>query len=635
MRVYEFSKQCGVPSRELLEALREKGFDVGSHMSVLAPNEINFLNERFKLKAPAEKKSAAKNQNDLAAPKETTSKPVEEKVSIQKPAESLERKVYIEKTPAAALMQPEPNEKIVVPGNFVVQPMLVARAAQELSQPVTSVILTLLKWGVVATKNQLLPEDVVARLAKHYEMNVIRPEKKEGQQEAKANLASASRGESQERPPVVVVVGHVDHGKTTLLDFIRKTRVAAREKGGITQHLGAYEANTPQGNIVFIDTPGHEAFSKMRMRGVRVADVVVLVVAADDGVMPQTIEAIKHAKAMEVPIIVAINKVDRVEPARVEQVKQELSRYDLLAEEWGGKVIVVPISAKTGAGIDQLLEMIILQSQVMELRADIAGPARGYVLEAKLEKGRGPVATFLSQHGKLSVGDFFVAGSTTGRVSSLIDSHGARVQSAAPSIPVRVAGFSALPEAGDYFEVVPREEYLKIKASGVSGIIAPSRSFTKEGALNIIIKTDTNSSKEALTGSIQKISKNFEKPFNIISATIGDVSESDVALAATTGSTILGLHIKIGPNAQALAQKQGVVIEQFDIIYKLLEHLERFAEGAKEIKMVREKTGEAVVRRVFDIKGLGVIAGSYVKDGRFTKDGSVVILARQSKNWPR
>lgn len=630
MRVYEFSKQCGVSSKELLKMLHDKGFDVSSHMSILSPDQINFLNKQCNLAPQNENKSPAKKQDDLAVPKETTSKPVEEKVSIKKPAESLERKVYTEKTPSLEINhQPElPKKTHIAP--FVVQPMLVAQAAQALGQPVTSVIITLLKWGVVATKNQLLTEDIVTRLASHYEVDVIKPEKKE-KSETKAALASSSQGESQERPPVVVVVGHVDHGKTTLLDFIRKTRVAAREKGGITQHLGAYEANTPQGNVVFIDTPGHEAFSKMRMRGVRVADVVVLVVAADDGVMPQTVEAIKHAKAMGVPIIVAINKVDKVEPARIEQVKQELSRYDLLAEEWGGSVIVVPISAKTGVGIDQLLEMIILQSQVMELRADVSGPARGYVLEAKLEKGRGPVATILTQHGMLHVGDFFASGTTTGRISSLIDSHGARVQSVGPSIPVRVAGFSALPEAGDYFEVVSREQYLKAKSTGIIATNIPARTLAKENAINILIKTDTNSSKEALIGSIQKLSKKFEKQFNVINASIGDVSESDISLADTTGSIILTLHTKVGPNAQSLAQKQEVTIEQFDIIYKLLERLEAIAEGAKEIKMVREKTGEAVVRRVFDIKGLGVIAGCYVTDGRFTKDGNVIIWRGKQK----
>jgi translation initiation factor IF-2 len=461
---------------------------------------------------------------------------------------------------------------------------------------VTQVILTLLKWGVVAAKNQLLNEDVVIRVAEHYQATVTKPAEKKSDEHKGA--ISLEHGEFKERPPVVVVVGHVDHGKTTLLDFIRKTRVAAREKGGITQHLGAYEASTPQGNVVFIDTPGHEAFSKMRMRGVKLADLAILVVAADDGVMPQTVEAIKHTQAMGVPIIVAINKVDKVEPARIEQVKQQLSRNDLLPEEWGGNVVVVPISAKMGTGIDHLLEMIVLQSQLMELKADVAGQAKGYVLESKVEKGRGPVATVLAQHGHISVGDYFVCGSTVGKISSLVDSHGARVTSAGPSIPVRVAGFSAVPEAGDYFEVVSREKYLTARSAGEQKVVQPTKSFAKENSINLIIKTDSKSSKEALLGSIAKVGKKGDRHPNIINASIGDISESDVTLAATTGSIIFGLHVKPGPNALSLAQKYGVKLELHDIIYKLLERLEEIIIGMREVKFVKEKIGEAVAPRI-------------------------------------
>lgn len=623
MRVYEFSKQSGIPTRELLEILREKGFVVPSHMSVLGDEELNFLKKRLTPEVPAQPKEIKESQQNQSKEKPINVPQQPQPIKKNNFSPDSEQK---KSAPSSPVSEVRTTPKKVI----LVQPMQVADAAQQLGQPVTAVILTLLKWGIIASKNQLLSEDVVIRLAHHYEAEIIKPEKVETEKN-KGTIAVES-GEFKERLPVVVVMGHVDHGKTSLLDFIRKTRVASREKGGITQHLGAYEANTPQGNIVFIDTPGHEAFSKMRMRGVKVADIAILVVAADDGVMPQTVEAMKHAKAMNVPIVVAINKIDKVEPARIEQVKQELSRHDLLPEEWGGTTIVVPISAKTGQGIDQLLEMIILQSQLMELKADVSGSAKGYVLEAKLEKGRGPVATVLAQHGHITVGDYFLCGSTHGRINSLVDSHGMRLMSVGPSVPVQVAGFSSLPEAGDYFEVVTREEYQRSKVRVPEIKNVPNvRSFGKENALNLVVKTDTNSSKEALLGSIAKISKGFEKQFNIIHATIGDINESDVALAATTNALIVGLHIKIGQNAHLLAQKSGVTIELFDIIYKLLERLEEVAEGAKEIKMVRQKIGEAVVRKVFDIKGLGVIAGCYVKDGRFTRDGLVTIWRGNQK----
>ncbi len=642
MRVYEFSKKTGIPTRELLDLLHKEGYEVSSHMAVLEQKALDFLTKKFEKKSePAPQKAPAHQVQQTApkaAPKESAKESIPAKnqaapakIPHKQPSPAPQEKVQapnISKQESSPMIEQQKQEQHVsnIPSAPIeIGPMTVGAFADATHQPVTSVILALLKWGIVSAKNRLLTEDVVARLAAHYQIPTIKPVEKK-KEEVQKGKVTVSEGEFKERPPVVVVVGHVDHGKTSLLDYIRKTRVAAREKGGITQHLGAYEATTPQGNIIFIDTPGHEAFSKMRMRGVKVADLAILVVAADDGVMPQTVEAIKHIRAMDVPMIAAINKVDKVEPSRIEQVKQELSRHDVLPEEWGGQVVVAPISAKTGQGIDHLLEMIILQAQLMELKAEVSGPAQGYVLESKIEKGRGPVATLLTQHGKVAVGDYFVAGSTVGRVNSLVDSHGSRVTSVDPSVPVLVAGFSTLPEAGDFFEVVTKDHYLKAKSS--SGEIqkaVPAQAFAKENAINLIIKTDTNSSKEALLGSIAKISKGFDKQFNIVHAGIGPVSESDIALAATTGAAIFSLHVKAAPNVPAIAQKEGVTLEFFDIIYKLLERLEEVAEGAKEIEYVKEKIGEAEVRRVFDIKGLGVIAGCYVKDGRFTRDSQLVI----------
>jgi translation initiation factor IF-2 len=364
-----------------------------------------------------------------------------------------------------------------------------------------------------------------------------------------------------------------------------------------------------------------------------VADVVVLVVAADDGIMPQTIEALKHAQSMKVLIVVAINKIDKVDKSRIDVVKRELAtQFHLLPEEWGGDTLYVPISAKTGAGIDTLLEMIVLQSQMMELKADVHGSALGFVLESKLEKGRGPVATLLTHQGVLKVGDYFVSGNTTGKVSSIIDSHGARITEVMPSQPALVAGFSELPNAGDNFEVVSKEVYLKAKQSAEEQKRpSATRRLGTENAITLLIKTDSNSSKEALVESIEKLSKKSEKGFLILQSGIGSVSESDIMLAADTHSRIVTLHVKVEPNAISLAQRLGVSISSFDIIYKLLEHLQDTVDSMKTIKMVKTKIGEASVRKVFDIKNLGVIAGAYVKEGIFSRDGTVVVYRGSKK----
>ncbi len=584
MRVYEYSRESSIPTTKIIDALVSGGFAVKSHMSVLTAKELDFLNQTFKIAG--------------SSPKSTSSSAGSHKEPLPAPAD------------------------VASAAPFMVHPMLISEVADKLKQPVALIIVTLLRWGIVANKNQLIDEVVVARLAENFG---IQTTKHVGKEQSPTKEIIVENGDYGARLPVVVVVGHVDHGKTTLLDYIRKTRVALREKGGITQHLGAYEATTPQGNVVFIDTPGHEAFSRMRARGIGLADVAVLVVAGDDGVMPQTIEAIKHIKLMKVPAIVAINKMDKVDKTRMEAIKRDLSQHGLVPEEWGGDTVIVPISAKTGAGIDHLLEMIVLQSQLLELKADVSGLAKGYILESSLERGRGPVATVLTQHGSINVGDFFVCGNTTGHVSSLIDSHGARIVSAGPSHPVRVAGFSELPSAGDYFEVVDKSTYLKVRSTGAFRDMAiPAAAHVKEGAINLIIKADNHSSREAVVEAIAKLSKKYDKPFVVIHAAIGDLSEGDVSLAAASHSRIIGLHSKVSPLVSQYARQNNVSIELFDIIYELLDHLRGIAESSKVKPIVRVKTGEAEVRKVFNIKGQGVIAGCYVKDGRFVKDGIII-----------
>lgn len=639
MRIYEFSKESGISTKDVLEVLKKEGFDVKSHMSVLSQKELDFLNIKYKTKK-AEKETIKEH---LEAPKktekpETSKEPkvshVEEKT--HKTAEKITESVVQESKPQAIATKTIEKVVVVEPVGvpaleIVLEPMAVSDVALKMGKQVNDIILTLLKWGILSNKNQILGTALIARLAEQYQIKTIKPAPKKTEVTKKDELV-VEHGELSERLPVVVVLGHVDHGKTTLLDFIRKTRVAAREKGGITQHVGAYEATTSHGNIVFLDTPGHEAFTKMRMRGIKVADVAILVVAADDGIMPQTVEAIKLAKSMEVPIVVAINKIDKVEPARVEIIKRQLAQYDLLPEEWGGHVVVVPISAKEGTGIDQLLEMILLQTQLMELKADVAGPAKGYVLEAKIEKGRGPVATFLARHGTIKIGDYFICGAVSGRVSSLVNSYGQRVKEVGPSVPVQVAGFEALPEAGDYFAVTSKEELRKSVAPiAERKSTLPSQVMAKENTINLLVKTDANSSKEALLESIEKLSKKSEKGFSIVFAGVGSISESDIVLALNTGAKIIALHVRADQNAASLAQHQGVELHTFDVIYKLLEFLEAMAEAAKEIKLVRKKIGEAYVLRIFDIKNVGVIAGASVREGRFSRDGNVTVWRGNKK----
>jgi translation initiation factor IF-2 len=622
MRIYEFAKKLNISTKQLQDMLADNGFGVKSHMAVLDNKTMEAVNQIFTsgqipTGAPVVTLSPAPNNENTINSSNIKEAPVKQEIK-----NNVSLKQH-------AANYPAPVQQVVAnattPRSMVARPMTVSEVAQAVSVQVAEVILVLLRWGIMAAKNQVLTEDLVARVARHYQIEVTKPVAPSADIIDEKSIITSQGKDLRERSPVVVVLGHVDHGKTTLLDFIRKTRVASREKGGITQHLGAYEAQTPKGNVVFLDTPGHEAFSKIRQRGIKVADIVILIVAADDGVMPQTIESIKRAKSMNVPIVVAINKVDKVEQRRVDVVKRELSQHGLVVEEWGGDVVCVPISAKTGQGIDSLLEMVLLQAQMMELRADVSGGAKGYILESKLEKGRGAVATIISQHGKLKVGDYIVSGSTGGRVSSIVDSHGARIMEAMPTTPVLVAGFETLPEAGDYFEVVAKENYRRmLETAREQKLIILSKAHA-EGALNIVVKTDTDSSREALVESIVKLSQKAESGFNILHIGIGNISESDVELAYNTGASIIGMHVKIETNAAILAQRKKVAVSLFDIIYKLLEELEKRDEKTKRIELVRVKIGEAEVIRVFDIKNIGIIAGAQVKEGRIVRDGILVV----------
>lgn len=495
--------------------------------------------------------------------------------------------------------------------------MTLEEFAQHSQKSVTELILVLLKKGAAVSKNQFLSVDQVDALAELFDLPVekIVAEKKE------IDLVSGVTDTGLRRSPVIVVIGHVDHGKTSLLDFIRKTRIASREKGGITQHLGAYEVETKHGKLTFLDTPGHEAFSMMRLRGTRAADAAILIVAADDGVMPQTIEAIKHAKACELPIVVAINKIDKATDKQIDAVKNQIAQHGLVPEEWGGDVTLVPISAKTGKGIDDLLEVLAIRAEDFDLMADPEAKARGYILESKLEKGRGAVATFISQHGTLRIGDTFVCGDTTGKVTALVDCFGKNCEQAEPSKPIRISGFDDMPEVGDALTVVSASEYQekrsnkKAKKFDISSI-----GTSEEGAIKVIIKADVQSSREAIVDSLQKLSQKIAVPLSVISSGIGQLTEGDVELAAIAEADIYTFSVKVDNKSQQLAKQRNVNIYSFDIIYKLLEFVEELLKSKIVKEEVRVKSGEAVVRKVFNIKNVGVIAGVYIRKGKVVKD---------------
>ena len=443
------------------------------------------------------------------------------------------------------------------------------------------------------------------------------------------------------RPPVVVVMGHVDHGKTSLLDAIRHSHVTSREAGGITQHIGAYTVQINGSPITFLDTPGHEAFTAMRMRGAQITDIAVLVVAADDGVMPQTVEAINHAKAAGVEVIVAINKMDKPS-ANPERVKQELVEYGLIAEDWGGETICVPVSAATKDGIDTLLEMIILTAEMKELKANPNKPARGAIIEAQLDKGRGPVATVLVQEGTLNIGDPIVAGSSFGRIRAMMDDKGRRVKKAGPSKPVEILGLSEVPAAGESFYVAANEKQARQLAESV---VAQSRkdmlkdtpqkvslddlfSQIQSGnvkELNIVVKADVQGSVEAVKQSLEKLS-NEEVRIRIIHGGVGAITESDVMLATASNAIIIGFNVRPEPSAKAFADEEKVDVRLYRVIYNAIEDITAAMKGMLDPVYEEKVIGHAEVRQLFKASGVGTIAGSYVLDGKFTRNSQVRIL---------
>ena len=530
---------------------------------------------------------------------------------------------------------PKPAEKLIkiTPDGIVVKDL-----ADKMGIKASDIIKELMKKNMLLTLNQRLSPEIAEAAAAAFEwkLEVIEPSASKKDIEVKHTAEETKKLVG--RPPVVTIMGHVDHGKTKLLDAIRSTKVAETEAGGITQHIGAYQVKVKGKKITFLDTPGHEAFTALRARGAKVTDIAILVVAADDGVMPQTIEAIDHVKAAEVPIIVAINKIDKPD-ANPDKVKQQLTEYQLVSEEWGGQTVMVPLSAKMKTGIDELLDMILLVAEMLELKANPEAKGYGIVIESKMDKGRGAVATVLIKNGTLNVGDSFVMGGTYGKVKALVNDRGERILKAPPATPVEVLGIQDVPQPGDVMEVVDTDREAKERAEKIAiargktvkRAVQTLENFSQEiekgehPNLNIILKTDVQGSLEALLKSIREIEVSGLK-VNTIHRGIGNISESDVLLAEASGAIVAGFNVELEPRARELAESEGVEIRNYNIIYKMLDDLKSALTGRLKPEFEEVLLGKAEVRQTFKFSKLGMIAGSFITQGKFVRGASLRIF---------
>ena len=526
----------------------------------------------------------------------------------------------------------EVKHHVVLEDSITVQDL-----AGQLGKKATDVIMKLMTMGVMATINQELDVDTATIIAEEFGATVEVKVSKE--EELFTDIEDAPE-DLQHRPPVVTIMGHVDHGKTSLLDMIRSTHVTSTEAGGITQHIGAYQVETHGQKITFLDTPGHEAFTAMRARGAQITDIAILVVAADDGVMPQTIEAIDHAKAAKVPIIVAVNKIDKPE-ADPERIKQELTNYGLVPEEWGGDTIMVPVSAKKGIGIDDLLDMILLVAEMAELKANPNRNAKGKVIESKLDKGRGPVATLLVQAGTLHVGDFLIVGTTQGRIRAMFDYKGRSLKTAGPSMPVEILGLNEVPEAGDDYIAVDNEKLAKQVADkrqkekhqqeiarNTKVSLEDLFAQIKEGEikeLNIVLKADVQGSIEAIRQSLEKLG-NDEVRVNIIRTAVGGIREADVMLAAASNALIIGFNVRPDANARKLAEKEEIQINTYRVIYEAIEDVKAALSGMLDPDIKEVELGQAEIRSIFKVPKVGAVAGCYITEGKFTRSARVRVV---------
>jgi translation initiation factor IF-2 len=638
IRVYNLAHELDMDSKEVIELLNDLDIDVSSHMSTITDETAELVKGMY-----AGDNTAAENEE---AHKEAVKAEAEKsKEEAEKAAEAAEQAES--ETEAEAEAEEDEVEETEEDAVEIETPITVKEFAEEIGQAPNNLIVELMNMGVMASVNQSLDEDTLELLAEEIGVKI----KFKSEEEEKASLRVGPEIEDKEedlevRPPIVTVMGHVDHGKTTLLDVIRESRVAGSEAGGITQHIGAYQAEVDNKKITFIDTPGHEAFTAMRARGAQITDIAILVVAADDGIMPQTEEAINHAKAAGIPIIVAINKIDKAN-AQPERVKQELTEYGLVPEDWGGNTICVNVSALQKQNIDELLEMIILVSEMEELKANPNRLAEGIVIEAELDKGRGPVATVLVKNGTLKVGDPLLAGLTSGRVRAMFNEYGDSLDIAGPSSAVEVLGFNEVPDAGDFVQVLEDERQARDVASDRQDEKrqAELKSDAKvslddlykqiqEGEvkeLNIIIKADVQGSIEALKASLLRLGTD-EVTVNVIHTGVGGVNETDVNLASASNAIIIGFNVRPDNNALKAAEKEKVDIRTYRVIYKALEDIKDAMAGLLDPELREEVTGRAEVRDTFKVPDVGIIAGAYITDGhvnrnydaRLIRDGVVI-----------
>ncbi|NLL69606.1 MAG: translation initiation factor IF-2 [Epulopiscium sp.] len=623
IRVYEMAKQLNISSKELIEKLQEFNIQVSSHMSTLENEEANIILEYYTSEEdPVVTTTKTKTKQE---------KPQEEKQVKKEKNKSMEKNQELKQ-------EEEEGEEILI--IQISDGITVKELAEKLDQSFSEVIKILMGQGIMATVNQEIDFETASFVAEQFDVMVEKEEVKDLLEELFMEEPDDPK-DLKDRPPVVVVMGHVDHGKTSLLDAIRKSNVTAREAGGITQHIGAYVVEVNHKKITFLDTPGHEAFTAMRMRGAQVTDVAILVVAADDGVMPQTVEAINHARAAGVQIIVAINKMDKPS-ANPDRVKQELVEHGLVPEDWGGDTICVPISSLKNEGIDQLLEMVLLVSEMEELKANPNKKARGTIIEAELDKGRGPVATVLVQDGTLKVGDPIVAGVAYGRIRAMMDDKGRRVKMAGPSTPVEILGLSEVPAAGEMFYVAnsdreARQFAERVIAAGREKLIQETPQKVslndlfyqiQEGnikELNIVVKADVQGSVEAVKQSLEKLS-NEEVRIRTIHGGVGAITESDVMLASASNAIIIGFNVRPEASAKSVSEREKVDIRLYRVIYSAIEDIEAAMKGMLDPEYKEKVIGHVEVRQIFKASGLGTIAGSYVQDGKITRNSKVRIV---------
>ena len=634
VRVYEYAKEIGKQSKDIISVLKDAEIEVSNHMSMLTEEGLAKLDSVFKkVKKEQPKGNNKNNKTENNQPKNDNKKAKKKKSKKEKNKKSHKQQPAIIEAPT--------EETISEDTILVKDGMTVGELSEVLSVSSTELIKKLfMELKIMANINQSLTLEQIELIAMDYG--------KEIQEEVEINKEDLDLyfevedqdKDLKERAPIVTIMGHVDHGKTTLLDTIRNTRVTAGEAGGITQHIGAYQVRAKDKKITFLDTPGHAAFTTMRARGAKITDVTILVVAADDGVMPQTIEAINHAKAAEVPIIVAVNKMDKPQ-ANPDRVMNELVEYGLISEEWGGDTIFVPISALKGEGIDELLENILLVTEMQELKANPNRLALGTVIEAKLDKGRGAVATLLVQNGTLNVGDPLVVGNTFGRVRAMINDRNKNINVAKPSTPVEITGLQDVPNAGDRFVVFGDEktarqigekrqqQYIETTRQASSAVSLDTLfEQMKQGEmkdLNIIIKADVQGSVEALAMSLAKIDVEGVN-VRIIHTGVGAINESDITLAVASNAVVIGFNVRPDGNAKQMAQTEQVDIRLHSIIYKVIEEIEAAMTGLLDPEFVEKVIGLAEVRQVYKVSKIGTIAGAYVTEGKVSRDGKVRVI---------